>query len=143
MASTIEQLAHASLERCNEGDLDGVRQLMGPGFVYEETGTGRRLDDIDEVIGVFRAWRTALPDVRGTLERMVVDGSTVAMELVWRGTHTGTLVTPNGDLPATGRPVQVRATMWQEWRDGLLVAERHHLDVLSLLGQVGAIPVPA
>jgi steroid delta-isomerase-like uncharacterized protein len=143
MTSTIEQLALMSLERFNEGDLDGVRQLMGPGFVYEETGTGRRLDDIDEVIAVFRAWRTALPDVRGTLERMIIDGGTVAMEFVWRGTHTGTLVTPTGDLPPTGRPVQVRATMWQEWRDGRLVSERHHLDVLSLLAQVGAIPVPA
>jgi hypothetical protein len=29
--------------------------------------------------------------------------------------------------------------MWQEWRDGKLVFERHHLDLLSMLAQVGAL----
>lgn len=138
----IEHAARDSLELFNRGDFDGIRSLLGPGFVYEESGTGRRITDADEVVEAFRAWRSALPDVVGTMERMVVDGSTVAMEIRWRGTHSGTLGTPSGDIPATGRSVDAWATMWQEWEDGRLVSERHHLDVLTMLAQIGAIPAP-
>jgi steroid delta-isomerase-like uncharacterized protein len=140
---SMDQLVRDSLEHFNRGDFEAIRGLMGPGFVYEEAGTGRRITDPDEVVAAFRAWRTGLPDVHGTIERVLVDGDTVAMEIRWRGTHTGTLATPSGDLPPSGRPIDVWSTMWQEWRDGRLVSERHHLDVLSLLAQVGAIPVAA
>ncbi|MGN6743360.1 MAG: ester cyclase, partial [Amnibacterium sp.] len=129
--TSVEELARASLEHFNSGDLDALRAEMGPGFVYEETGTGRRVTDPDEAIAGFRQWRTALPDVTGTITRLVVDGDLVAMEIRWRGTHTGPLATPGGEVPPTGRRIEVWATFWQEWRDGRIVAERHHLDLLS------------
>jgi hypothetical protein len=30
--------------------------------------------------------------------------------------------------------------MWLTWRDGKIAHERHHLDVLTMLAQLGAIP---
>ena len=33
--------------------------------------------------------------------------------------------------------------MWQEWDDGKLVHERHHMDMLTLLANIGALPAPA
>lgn len=141
--ASVEQLARASLEAFNDADWQETRTLLGPDFVYEETGTGRRVTDIDEMIAGLSQWRAALPDVVGTVERIIVDGDTVAMEVQWRGTHTGTLATPTGDIPPTGRPIQVWATFWQVWKDGRILEQRHHLDVLSMLAQIGAIPVPA
>ena len=88
-------------------------------------------------------WKTAVPDVQGTIERMAVDGNTVAIEIVWRGTHSGPLATPGGEIAATGRPVENWATMWEEWRDGKLVAQRNHLDMLTLLSQIGAMGLAA
>ena len=45
-----------------------------------------------------------------------------------------------GVLPATDRYSEVWGVMWQQWRDGQMVHERHHLDVLTLLGNIGALP---
>jgi steroid delta-isomerase-like uncharacterized protein len=139
----VTELARASVEQFNQGDFAAMRALMGPGFVYEETGTGRRITDPDDVITALRGWKEALPDVQGTIERLAVDGSTAAIEIVWRGTHSGTLSTPTGDLPATGRPIETRGTLWEEWQDGRLVAQRNHLDMLTLLAQVGAMGLAA
>lgn len=134
-----EQLARASLQKFNRGDFQGLRDELGPGFVYDEAGTNRRVTAPDEMIATLQQWRSSLPDVVGTIERMVVDGDTVAMEIVWRGTHSGPLSTPNGEIPASGRSITVWATIWQVWDAGRLVSERHHLDLLSMLTQIGAM----
>jgi steroid delta-isomerase-like uncharacterized protein len=140
---SAEQLARASLEHFNQGEWEAMRAELAPDFVYEETGTGRRVTDADEMIAGLRRWKVALPDVTGTIDRMVVDGDTVVMEIIWRGTQSGALSTPAGDIPPSGRPVQVWASFWQVWKDDRIVEERHHLDMLAMLAQIGAIPVPA
>ncbi len=141
--TSVEQLARTSLDEFNRGDLEAMLDDLAPDYVYDETGTGRHITDTHEFMAALRGWKTALPDVAGTVERAVVDGDTIALEVVWRGTHTGTLATPTGDIPATGRSIEVYATLWMVWRDDKCVSQRHHLDVLGLLAQIGAIPVPA
>jgi steroid delta-isomerase-like uncharacterized protein len=136
---SVEELSRTSLRRFNESDFEGLRSEMGPDFVYDEGGTGRRVTDPDEMIAGLQQWKAALPDVTGSIERLVVPGDTVAMEVVWRGTHSGPLATPTGDFPASGRSVEVWATIWQVWKGGKIASERHHLDLLSMLAQVGAL----
>jgi steroid delta-isomerase-like uncharacterized protein len=140
--ASVEELARAGMDQYNRGDIDGMRERMAPDFVYEETGTGRRTGP-DETAALLRAWRAAFPDVTGTIERLVADRDTVALEVTWRGTHTGALTTPTGELAPTGRTVEGRATLWEVWRDGEMVSMRHHLDMLSLLVQVGALGLAA
>jgi hypothetical protein len=62
------------------------------------------------------------------------------MEIRWRATHTGPTPLPSGELPPSGRSIEALGTTWQTWRDGKLVAERNHLDILMLLTQLGVLP---
>ena len=78
--------------------------------------------------------------MRGTVRRAVEGDGVVAQEVTWTGTHDGPLPTPNGDIPATGRPVSVEATLWVDARDGTVSEVHHHLDVMALLAQIGAMP---
>lgn len=67
-------------------------------------------------------------------------GNTAVLELTWVGTQTGPLQTPGGILPASGKAIQVPASVWFTF-DGEMVQEVHHyLDVLTLLQQLGALP---
>jgi steroid delta-isomerase-like uncharacterized protein len=139
----LDKLARESIEAFNQSDWEAVRSAIGPGYVYDETGTGRRIDDIDELIGALQAWKAAFPDIKGEITRTLVAGDTVAMEISWRGTQTGDLDTGAGVIPASNNYGEVWATMWQRWDDdGKLVAERHHLDMLTMLGNIGALPAP-
>lgn len=143
MAKELEALARQSIEAFNRSDWQRVRDLSGPGYVYEETGTGRRITDMDELIAALRAWRAALPDVTGEVLRVVEADDTTAMEIRWTGTHDGPLDLGESVLPPSGRSVSTMATIWQRWQDGRAVEERHHLDMLSMLGQLGALGAPA
>lgn len=58
-------------------------------------------------------------------------------------TRTGPVPTPAGVLPPSGRRFDVAASLWQRRADGRIVGERHHLDVLTMLAQLAALPTPA
>lgn len=139
----IEARARESVEAFNRGDWDTVRAMAAPTYVYEETGTGARYEGADAVIAALEAWKGAFPDATGEITRLCTDGETSVLEIVWRGTHSGPLETGAGVIPASGRPMEVWAVMWQEWADGLLVHERHHIDLLTMLATIGALPVSA
>lgn len=139
-----EQLACRSIEGYGRPDWQQtLRALVAPEIVYEETGTGRRVEGVDAVFEVLAAWQAAFGDIRGEVRRVVAHGDSTAVEIVWTGTHTGPLATAAGTVPASGARVVTHATMWQRWDGDRIVHEHHHVDVLSLLRQVGALPAPA
>lgn len=112
---------------------------MSPDLVHEEFGTGRRVEGVDSVLQRLEDGRTAFPDLRGEVLRVLSGGDSTAVEIRWTGTHTGPLATPSGAVPPTGAAVVVLATMWQRWDGDRIVHEHHHADVLSLLMQIGAL----
>lgn len=133
-------VAREVVEAFNAADWERFRAVLADGLVYEETGTGRRIEGIDAYVALCQGWRRAFPDVTGTIRRAVAGGETVAEEVAWAGSHHGPLETPGGTVPATGRRVAAAATLWVTVRGGKATAIRHHLDVLTLLQQVGALP---
>lgn len=139
----IESVARESIESFNRSDWDWPAAHCGEPFLYEETGTGQRCASVGELVAALQAWKAAIPDGTGEVTRSAVAGDTVVMEVVWRGTQTGPLATAAGDLPPSGRSFEVWATVWARFADGRLVHERHHIDLLSLLAQIGALPAPS
>lgn len=135
----LEALARDGIERFNESDWQGLRSMFADDIVYEETGVGVHVEGADDLIAGLTGWKSAFPDLRGEVVRTVSSGTTVVLEVRWRGTHEGPLPTPAGVVPPSGAVVETTSTFWQEYRDGLLVEDRNHLDVLTLLTQIGAL----
>ncbi len=76
------------------------------------------------------------------IDLVVSTGDVVAGEGAWIATYTGPLVTPGGEVPATGRTINLpfAATMRVA---GDHVASMHvYFDQLSFLGQLGLLPSP-
>jgi hypothetical protein len=61
-------------------------------------------------------------------------------EIHWDGTHTGPLETPAGLVPASGNRLAVDASFWARYEGDSIQEIHHHLDVLVLLQQIGALP---
>lgn len=133
------RVATEAIEAFNAADWDTLEDLCSPSVVYTETGTGRTLEGIDACAAAWREWREAMSDLTGTVVRTIEDGDTAVLEIVWRGTQDGPLATPDGSIPASGRTMEVRSTQWVTVRDGRSQRIDHHLDVMGLLGQLGAL----
>jgi steroid delta-isomerase-like uncharacterized protein len=131
------------VEAFNVGNWERLRATLHPDVVYEETGTQRRVDGADEYVRLCQGWKESLPDVRGTIQTTVASAQSVAQEILWQGTHSGPLTTPGGVVPPSGKRIRVRGTLWYTIAGGRAREIHHHLDVLSLMQQIGAIPAPA
>lgn len=81
----------------------------------------------------------AFPDVHATIEELLAEGDRVVERTTARGTHKGEF---NG-IPATGRPVTWTEMHMYRLANGKIAELWSEIDFLSMLIQVGAIPMPA
>src|SRR5689334_6881140 len=140
IANSAGTLATAGIEAFNRADWDALRELCSPSVVYTETGTGLRLEGMDACDAAWHAWRVAMPDLTGTVMRTLEEGDVAAIEIRWVGTQTGPLATPDGEIPATGRRMEIVSTQWVTAREGHTQAIDHHLDVMGIMSQLGVLP---
>jgi predicted ester cyclase len=82
-------------------------------------------------------WDTAFPDGMVTVDRVIAQGDHVVVEFTGRGTHTGTLTTPAGAIPATGRSVTLQFLDVLEFTDGKVASQRTYFDTGSMMAQLG------
>ena len=129
--------AKASVIAFNAKNWDQVKETVTPTVVYDEVGTHRRITGVNNVIEAWKGWATALPDSKATFEREVFSGNTVTLELTWRGTHTGPLQTPNGEIAPTGRKIELRAVQVVDVADGKAQSIRQYFDMATLFDQLG------
>jgi steroid delta-isomerase-like uncharacterized protein len=121
----------------NQKDWNAVRASVTPDFIYDEVGTGRKVQGADQTITLFQGWATAIPDSKATVDNAVASGNTVVLELTWRGTHNGPLQTPKGSFAATGKKIEVRACAVVDLVNGKAKLQRHYFDMTTLLQQLG------
>ena len=118
----------------NTGDLGPVEELVDPMYVVE--GVERGSDFVRRNVANYRA---AFPDLETSIEQMVAEGDWVAVRLTLRGTHLG----PLGDIPPSGKRVEMREMVFWQVVEGRLGAIWSVGDALGLRIQVGAIPPDA
>ena len=67
-------------------------------------------------------------------------GNKVALEVTWKGTHSGPLVTAEGTIPATGKRQETPAALFYAFEGNKIKESRHYFDSMTLLKQIGAQP---
>jgi steroid delta-isomerase-like uncharacterized protein len=86
----------------------------------------------------FKQWmaavRTTFPDLRGTVNDLLVAEDRVAARVTWRGTHRGDFA----GVPATNRPVSFAAFHIVRFAQGRAAEWWGTADLLSALRQIGA-----
>ena len=139
-ATEITQAAADLTHAFNDADWERFRNGLAPDAVYSETGTGRRAEGADAYLALCKGWKEAMPDVSGTIRKSLAGDGTVAQEVLWEGTHTGPMQTPAGTIEASGSRVSALGTLWVTFDGDKAREVTHHLDVLTILQQVGALP---
>ena len=82
----------------NSGDWEQMRAGLASDSRYDELGTERRIDGPEKILELFKGWKQAFPDAVGTVTSAVASGDKAALEVIWKGTHTGPLTTAENEL---------------------------------------------
>lgn len=126
----------------NESDWERLRATYADDVVLQAPGEAS-LDGADAAVDYVRVWARAFPDMRQTVVNQLVAGDWVVSEFSVAGTHTGTLASPDGDIPPTNRKATGRGVQLQRIEDGKIAEERVYFDQLEILTQLGLVPEPA
>jgi predicted ester cyclase len=105
----------------------------------EVIAPGARLRGREQVLDWFGVYWEAFPDAHNEIDRSIESGPVTAAEGRLTGTHTGTLRTPQGDVPPTGRSVEVPWMAMYEVAGEELVSEHLYFDPNEFLSQLGLV----
>jgi steroid delta-isomerase-like uncharacterized protein len=127
------------VERYNGGDLDACMDL------YAEDAVQRMHDGIFEGKDAIRERLArdleAFEDAKYVVDSFVGEGDKFADEWTFTGTNTGPFRLPGGgNVPATGKPVEIKGMELVEVRDGKIVVDNLYYDFMAAVVQLGLAP---
>src|SRR5206468_2478389 len=137
-ANELVRIAREQVDAFNKGDWEQLRAGLASDSRYDELGTQRKIEGPEKIVELFKAWKTAFPDAVGTVTSAVASGNKAALEVTWKGTHTGPLETAEGTIPASGKRQETPAGYFFTFEGDKIKESRHYFDSMTLLKQIGA-----
>ena len=130
------------VEAFNAHDENRIRELNAENGVLEAP-RDVRLEGREAATQYGLAWLRAFPDARVTVHNELEAGDWVVQEFTFEGTHSGTMSTPAGDIPATNRRLRGRGVQMLRVEGGTVADTRLYFDQVQVLTQLGLMPEPS
>jgi len=138
---TNKALVRRIIEQCvNTGDLDAFRQVLAVDYRRHSQATldMPEIEGHEQMLAFLSANFSTFRDWHEEIELMIAEGDRVA--LITRG--TGTQTGPMGEIPATGRKIEVMNYIIHRIENGRVAETWIGWDNLSVLMQLGVFPPP-
>lgn len=137
MSAENKTLARRAMDELwTKGNLAAVDQLYSDNCVFHDLGSPEDIRGREGLKQFARAYRTACPDLKCTIEDVVAEGDKVALRWVSRGTHKGDLL----GIAPTGKQVTFRGIQMQRISNGKIEEEWAGFNTLGALQEIGAVP---
>lgn len=135
---TNKQTVRQFFENMDKGDGGNWQALLAPDFVAHFAGNDHAMT-AQEFAGTARMFATSFANGRHIIESQVAEGDIVETRLIWTALHVADF---NG-IPASHKPVKIAAVSLDRFVNGKIGEHRALVDVMSLMTQIGAIPLAA
>ena len=121
----------------NQGNVESAERFFADTYVHHDPASPqvRNRDGLKEVV---RAFLAGCPDLHITIDELLAEGDTVTKRWTYHATHTGDL----SGLPPTGKHITMSGLELFRLESGKIVECWLGYDNLSLMQQLGVIPIP-
>jgi steroid delta-isomerase-like uncharacterized protein len=140
--SEARELAEQHNRTFNERAWSRASQIYSPDLVTVEPGAGT-IHGIEAFIGFAQGFAQAFPDSRLEVRSITEDGDRVIVEGAYTGTHTGPMASPQGEVPPTGRTLNLPYCDVFEVIAGRIATHRVYYDQMAFAAQLGLLPEAA
>ncbi|HET6954010.1 MAG TPA: ester cyclase [Acidimicrobiales bacterium] len=134
--TSVQQALERNITAINNRDLEGYLANQHPDIEFTLPG-GVTLHGRDQARAYLEMQWAAFPDGQLSFGTQVLTEDTAATEVVFTGTHTGPMPTPNGPIPPTGKTVTLHSMSLLRIKNGLIASERVYADQQELIDQLG------
>ena len=142
MTMTAREAFERGTATFNAHDLDGFAEVLADDVVFKAPG-GAHGRGKTACAAFFGSWFAAFPNALVEVEAVHIMGDAAVEEGTFRGTQNGVLQAPTGDIPPTGRSVEVDYIQVLRFRDGKHVSFHLMFERLAMLEQLGLVPTSA
>jgi hypothetical protein len=140
--ASAKEVVDRGLEAWRARDADAFAACYAEDAVIAAPG-GAELRGHDGAKAFMGMWREAFPDNDITIRSEDECGSVLWQVGTFSGTHTGNLMTPDGQaIPPTGRSVSAGYADRFVVEGDVVVSETLYFDRMELLTQLGLVPQP-
>jgi steroid delta-isomerase-like uncharacterized protein len=140
----FEAITEQFITAINRHDLDAAAATYAEDTVAYDPMYPTPLTGRDAIREDFAATLRAFPDVRFEVLELLEQGDVGTAEMLLTGTNTGPLTTPMGEMPPTGKRVELKGAVYIRMDDrGLVAEERRYYDTGSLMRALGVTPEAA
>lgn len=115
-----------------------LREICAPDVEF--VAPGIEAHAIEDVLAYNLPFATAFPDASVEVRNILEDGDTAAFEIVYSGTHTGPMVTPMGEVPATGRTIHLPGGAFIQASGDRIGSFHGYYDTGGMMAQLGMMP---
>ncbi len=136
MSRALEDFAAELIDAWNSHDVGRIVACYAPDYCGIDVGESAPESGGQGVLDIARRRFMAFPDLRFTIEEVVVQDDRLAVAWIATGTHQGPLMR----IPPTGRAVQVRGISLMTVRDGKVVRGFRMWDVAGMLRALRLLP---
>lgn len=136
-ATESAAFARKVIDAYNAHNLDELESCYAASSETLTVPTGERALGPDGARHDTQRWLTAFPDMQFEIANLAAGDDFVAVEVRFRGTNTGPLALPEGELAATGRPVEIQGCMVLQFKDGKILTEHDYFDRATMSEQLG------
>jgi ketosteroid isomerase-like protein len=127
----------------NTKDYDAIVALAADDFELIDCASGDKFNGPEGARRNAERWLVPFPDASVELLNIVSSGDWAVAECVGRGTHSGPMQTPMGEVAPTGKEMELHFCSLIKVRDGKIVEGRDYYDGMTIASQLGLIPEPA
>ena len=142
MTMTAREAFEKGTATFNAHDIDGFAKVLADDAVFRAPG-GMRGNGKEACAAFFGSWFADFPDAHVDVQAVHFIGDVAVEEGTFTGTQKGILRSPVGDIPPTGRRVEVDYIQVLRFRDGKHASFNLMFDQLTMLEQLGLVPAPA
>jgi ketosteroid isomerase-like protein len=142
MTMTAREAFEKGTATFNAHDLDGFKEVLADDVVFKAPG-GMHGEGKAACAAFFGSWFAAFPNARVEVEAVHIVDDIAVEEGTFTGTQNGVLHGPTGDIPPTGRSVEVNYVQVLRFRGGKHVSFNLMFDRLTMLEQLGLVPTSA
>jgi ketosteroid isomerase-like protein len=142
MKMTAREAFERGTATFNAHDIDGFAEVLADNVVFTAPG-GLRGEGKEACAAFFGGWFAAFPDAHVEVHAVHIIDDVAVEEGRFSGTQNGILGGPAGDIPPTGRPVDVDYIQVLRFHDGKHISFNLMFDRLLMLEQLGLVPAPA
>jgi len=143
MAQDNVRIARSLYDHWNERQFDKIAELMAADGEIVLVGSDTRFRGPSGAIEFSQMWADGFPDGRVKIDNVIASGDHVVLQFTGKGTQTGALKSPTGEIPATGRSITLNLCDVHEIRDGKIHSVQSYFDSASMLMQLGVMPESA